>query len=193
MRERLWRGVDVVFQGLGLHQPELCSSSHVDPCGSRQGFPGHRQRLGAFLAQPPARLSCHTSCQPPERGLDTVVCWKSLTNTMVCQRNTCGFVTCKWKPGTWESWESRDPSALWWWQPQACAELQERWDSAPRDAQAGIVGPSVQGQQSESVVRMGPFQLRTFHDSVNSGKLLLLQAQLQRKQKPECCVNVPWQ
>lgn len=159
MRERLWRGVDVVFQGLGLHQPELCSSSHVDPCGSRQGFPGHRQRLGAFLAQPPARLSCHTSCQPPERGLDTVVCWKSLTNTMVCQRNTCGFVTCKWKPGTWESWESRDPSALWWWQPQACAELQERWDSAPRDAQGGIVG-MIPGILSHSV-----YSIPHFHPS----------------------------
>ena len=47
-------------------------------------------------------------------------------------------------------------------------ELQERWASAARDAQGGIVGVSVQGRELHWMVLVGPFQLRTFHDSLSS-------------------------
>lgn len=44
-------------------------------------------------------------------------------------------------------------------------ELQERVDSAPRDARGGIVG-AAQGQGLDSVISVGPFQLRVFRGSV---------------------------
>lgn len=58
---------------------------------------------------------------------------------MVYQRNTCGFVTCRWNPGTWEPWNAGTCQCC---QPQGCAEPQEL-PGMPR------LGLCVQGQQSE--------------------------------------------
>lgn len=90
---------------------------------------------------------------------------------MGCQRSTLALLpaTGNWQLGALGIQDAGGDS------PRLC--------SAPGAARLGF-GLSVQGQHSEPVVLIAPFQLRTFHDSVNSGKLLLLQAQLQRKQNP---------
>ena len=45
-------------------------------------------------------------------------------------------------------------------------ELQECLENSLRDAQGGIVGVSVQGQELDSVILVGPFQLQIFYNSM---------------------------
>lgn len=158
----------------------------LQPRGSvwiQPGISWAQAEIGSIPGTASSKAFLSHSCQPPAQGLDTAVCWKSLKNTWSAKGTRVALLPANGiqAPGSPGNAGMRQCC-----QPQGCAELQEL-PGMPR------LGLSVQGQQSEPAVPTGPFQLRAFRDSVNSGKLPLWQAQLQRKQSPECCVDVPGQ
>lgn len=121
----------------------------VDP---DRDFLGTGRDLGAFLAQPPAGLSCHTPGSL-QRGGWTQSCAGNPWRTHGLPEELLGLCHLPVEPR--EPWAMQGSvSAVVVTAPGLCR--------APGAAQAGIVGLSVQGQQLEPVVLTSPFQLRTF-------------------------------
>lgn len=132
-----------------------------------------RAEIGSIPGTASSKAFLSHSCQPPARGLDTAVCWESLGNPWSAEGTPVALFPADGEQAP----RSPGTSVLPWWQPQACAELQE----LPGLPRPGLSGCRCRAS-SQSPGADGSLPAEHVPWFCELWELLLLQARLQRKQ-----------